>query len=441
VSPRTSPEGARRGPSGAPRSGRRRRRVYFGAPPPKALVLSGWALVPLRAFLGVTFCFAGLQKLANPNFFNANSPSGIQAQLIASVRTSPLHQLLGHLLGLAGPIGIVIALAELAVGLGTILGLWTRVAAAGGMLLSVTLFLTVSFHTSPYYTGADIVFVFAWIPLVLAGSGGVLSLDGLIAARVAGEYDLGSPTVVPIRFALVQQVCGHYENDSCRAQSGRRCTVHGCPFLSAETPGRRSAASGSGLDAVDRRTVVVGGATVLAAAVAGGVVAGTAAGLGRAVGGTTSPQSESVTLRPPRPGASSVPGSGPTTTAPESAAPTTTTTAPESAAPTTTTPPGTPIGLASDVPVGGSASFTDPKSGDPGLVLQLTKGRFVAYDAICPHAGCTVGYSSAAKLIVCPCHGSEFDPNTGAVVNPPAQRGLSSIQVAVDASGELVIEA
>ena len=182
MSQRTRPEN----PAGDHQSGRRRRRVYFDAPPPRALALSGWALVPLRAFLGVTFCFAGLQKLANPNFFNANSPTSIQAQLIASIRISPLHELLGHLLRFAVPIGIVIALAELAVGLGTILGLWTRVAAAGGMVLSITLFLTVSFHSSPYYTGADIVFVFAWIPLVLAGSGGVLSLDGVIAARVAG---------------------------------------------------------------------------------------------------------------------------------------------------------------------------------------------------------------------------------------------------------------
>jgi thiosulfate dehydrogenase [quinone] large subunit len=90
--------------------------------------------------------------------------------------------------------------------------------------------------------------------------------------------------------------------------------------------------------------------------------------------------------------------------------------------------------------VGGAASFTDPKTGDPGLVLQLEKDHFVAYDAICPHAGCTVGYSSAARLIVCPCHGSEFDPNTGAVVSPPAAQGLSSIKVAVDGNGELVVD-
>ena len=190
----------------------------------------------------------GLQKLANPNFFNANSPSSIQAQLIASIRISPLHELLGHLLRFAVPIGIIIALAELAVGLGAILGLWTRVAAAGGMVLAFTLFLTVSFHSSPYYTGADIVFVFAWIPLVLAGSGGVLSLDGVIAARVADEYDLGPPTLVPVRFALVQQVCGHYDNDSCDARGGSRCDVRGCPFLSADPVGRASIVKEGGLD-------------------------------------------------------------------------------------------------------------------------------------------------------------------------------------------------
>jgi thiosulfate dehydrogenase [quinone] large subunit len=429
VSRRTRPSEPGRGPSGTPHSGRRRRRLRFDSPPPRALALSGWALLPLRAFLGVTFCFAGLQKLANPNFFDANSPSSIQAQMIASIRISPLHELLAHLLRFAVPIGIAIALAELAVGLGTLLGLWTRVAAVGGMVLAVTLFLTVSFHSSPYYTGADIVFVFAWIPLVLAGSGGVLSLDAVIAARVAGEYDLGPATVVPVRFALIQAVCGHYENDTCAAKDGRRCDVHACPFLMASDSAERdSSFLQRGPDEVDRRTVVLGGAAVAAAAVAGGVVAGAAAGLGRAVGGAKSPASQTVALSPPRSG--TPPPTGPSST----------TTVPGSTTPSTSAPAGTQIGLASQVPVGGAASFTDPKTGDPGLVIQLAQGRFVAYDAVCPHAGCTVAYSPAANLIVCPCHGSEFDPSTGAVVNPPATRGLSPIQLAVDAQGELVVD-
>jgi thiosulfate dehydrogenase [quinone] large subunit len=376
-------------------------------------------MLPLRAFLGFTFCFAGLQKLANPNFFDAASPSSIQAQLIASIRISPLHPLLGHLLRFAVPIGILIAVAELAVGLGTLLGLWTRVAAAGGAVLALTLFLTVSFHSSPYYTGADIVFLFAWIPLIVAGSGGVLSLDSVIASRVAGENGLGPPTVVPILFEKVQQVCGHYDLDTCSARGGAACDVHHCPFLTDE---RGNVIERRGPDAVDRRKLVLGGTAAAAVAVIGGVAAGAAAGLGRAVGGANSPGSAGTSAL-----SANTPPSGATTTAPAGGA--TTTTGPKAA--------GTRIGLASQVPVGGAATFTDPKSGDPGLVLQLTKDQFVAYDAVCPHAGCTVGYASGARLIVCPCHGSEFDPSTGNVVSPPAPRGLTPIHVAVASDGQL----
>jgi thiosulfate dehydrogenase [quinone] large subunit len=395
--------------------------VRFDAPPPRASTLSGWAMLPLRAFLGSTFCFAGLQKLANPNFFNAASPSSIQAQLIASIRISPLHPLLGHLLRFAVPIGILIAVAELAVGLGTLLGLWTRVAAAGGAVLALTLFLTVSFHSSPYYTGADIVFFFAWIPLIVAGSGGVLSLDSVIASRVAAENGLGPPTVVPILFEKVQQVCGHYESDTCSARSGARCDVYRCPFLADE---RGNVIERRGPDAVDRRRIVVGGTVAAAVAVVGGVAAGAAAGLGRAVGGAKSPGGAGTSAL----SANTPAASGATTTAPAAGGATTTT------APAAT---GTRIGPASQVPVGGAATFTDPKSGDPGLVLQLTKDQFVAYDAVCPHAGCTVGYASGAKLIVCPCHGSEFDPSTGNVVSPPSPRGLTPIHVSVASDGQL----
>lgn len=134
-----------------------------------------FALLPLRAFLGFTFCFAGLQKLANPGFFNAHNPASIQAQLAAAVRHSPIHALLSPLTHQAVVIGLVMAFGELAVGLGTLAGLLSRVAALGGVMISFSLFLTVSFHSNPYYTGSDIVFVFAWLPLVLAGGGRLLS--------------------------------------------------------------------------------------------------------------------------------------------------------------------------------------------------------------------------------------------------------------------------
>ena len=39
------------------------------------------------------------------------------------------------------------------------------------------MFLTASWHTTPYFLGPDIVFVFAWLPFVLAGAAGQPALD------------------------------------------------------------------------------------------------------------------------------------------------------------------------------------------------------------------------------------------------------------------------
>ncbi len=426
---RTSPH--EQGPGAVKASGSPWR---FAAPPPKALALAGWALLPLRAFIGVTFTFAGLQKLANPDFFNAASPSGIHAQLVASEHFSPLGGLLSHLVGAATPIGVLIALAEIAVGLGTLFGLLAPVAAVGGLVLSLTLFLTVSWNTSPYYTGADIVFFFAWIPLILAGTGGVLSLDGLIRAKSRREAGRGPAELVPVRFEVIQGICGQYEDDRCTARDRAPCAVRGCPFLAgAVGPGAAQPVSAASAADLERRRLVLSG---LAAGAIGAVAlgaAGLAAGVGRAVGGTTSAAGGLSTL-PDASTTTTTTAPAPTTTAPSTPAgpATTTTTAPP--------PPGKVVGTAAEVPVGGAARFTDPGSGDPALVLQPSAGTFTAFDAICPHAGCTVGYARAARLIACPCHGSEFNPSTGAVVQGPAPHGLRAIPVAVASDGKLYVQ-
>jgi thiosulfate dehydrogenase [quinone] large subunit len=399
-------------------------RWLFLRPPRHALDLSGWSLLPLRAFLGFTFLFAGIQKLANPNFFNANSPLSIQSQMIAAARVSPVHLLIGHLLRFSVPLGVMIALGEIAVGLGTLLGLWTRLAALGGAVLSFTLFLTVSFHASPYFTGADIVFFFAWIPLILAGTGGVLSLDGVISSWTRHEARLGPATRVPVEFQIVQDLCGNYDRGRCRAQRRQPCDTAGCPVLEPQAAPAKERPMG----AVQRRTLVLGGAAAGATAIAALAGAGVAAGVGRAVGGVKAPPGAGSVALVPRRGASST-----TTTSSTPASDTT----PPSSTPTPTRPTGTLIGPAADVPVGGAASFQDPASGDPAIVLRPSHDRFVAYDAVCPHAGCTVGYASGAGVLVCPCHGSEFNPDTGAVEAGPSPTGLRSIPVALGGNGQL----
>lgn len=400
------------------------RRLPFGAPV-RAWVLAEWALLPLRLFLGVTFCFAGLQKLANPNFFNSQSPNSIQAQLIASARLSPIHALLSHLVQFAKPLGVIIALSELAIGLGALLGLWTRIAAVGGAVLSFSLFLTVSFHASPYYTGADLLFFFAWMPFIVAGGGSRLSLDAFIANQAAREEHLYAPELVAIPFAKVQEICGHYSGGRCRARHGLECDASACPVLLGD---RAPLVTRVAIDTVDRRSVVLGGA---AAAVIGttAVIAGAAAaGVGRLIGGAPSPSSSTTQLGA---GASST-----TTTPGSSATPTTTPTATGPGSKTS----GTVLGPSKDVPVGNAATFTVPSNGDPGIVVQPTKGQFVAYDSVCPHAGCQVGYYAANNVLVCPCHGSQFALSTGQVINGPAPHGLTKLKVVEGSDGNLYLQ-
>ncbi|MEV6326512.1 DoxX family protein [Streptomyces sp. NPDC051909] len=141
-----------------------------------------YALVPLRIFLGITFIYAGLDKLTDPSFLADTGPESI-GEVMRGVRdTSALPALVD--LALKSPVGFgyAIALGELAVGIGTLFGLFARVAALGGALISLSLWLTVSWQVNPYYLGNDLAYLMSWLPLLLAGAP-VLSLDALLADR------------------------------------------------------------------------------------------------------------------------------------------------------------------------------------------------------------------------------------------------------------------
>ncbi|OEJ94770.1 DoxX family protein [Streptomyces thermolilacinus] len=145
-------------------------------------VASRYALLPLRLFLGVTFVYAGLDKLTDARFLAA-SGTGSLGEVMRSVRDGSAVPWLVDL-ALRDPVlfGYAIGVGEVAVGLGTLAGLLARVAAAGGALISLSLWLTVSWQSAPYYYGNDLAYLMAWLPLVLAGAP-VLSADAALAAR------------------------------------------------------------------------------------------------------------------------------------------------------------------------------------------------------------------------------------------------------------------
>jgi thiosulfate dehydrogenase [quinone] large subunit len=141
-----------------------------------------YALLPLRVFLGVTFIYAGIDKLTDSAFMS-DSGAGSVGDMMRAVRdSSAIPALLD--LSLKNPVGFgyAIALGELAVGIGTLIGLLARLAAVGGALISLSLWLTMSWASDPYYYGNDLPYMFCWVPLMLAGAG-VFSVDALIRRR------------------------------------------------------------------------------------------------------------------------------------------------------------------------------------------------------------------------------------------------------------------
>ncbi|WUH94081.1 Rieske (2Fe-2S) protein [Streptomyces sp. NBC_00433] len=84
------------------------------------------------------------------------------------------------------------------------------------------------------------------------------------------------------------------------------------------------------------------------------------------------------------------------------------------------------LGAASEVPVGGAKLYRDDKV----VVSQPQQGTFKAFSAVCTHQGCVVD-SVEGTTISCPCHGSQFDAGTGAVVQGPATKALPAVHVTV----------
>ncbi|MGA5101004.1 DoxX family protein [Streptomyces lavendulocolor] len=142
----------------------------------------GVVLLPLRVFLGFISIYAGMGKLCDPVYFDGGE-RGSMVKWLNSLHPWALAEPLRDF-ALAHPVGagLTVAFAQVIVGVLTVLGLWQRVAAVFGVMLSAALLLTVSWKTVPVYDAPDIMQLAAWSPLIIAGAP-VYSIDG----RLAGE--------------------------------------------------------------------------------------------------------------------------------------------------------------------------------------------------------------------------------------------------------------
>jgi cytochrome b6-f complex iron-sulfur subunit len=67
--------------------------------------------------------------------------------------------------------------------------------------------------------------------------------------------------------------------------------------------------------------------------------------------------------------------------------------------------------------------------GQQVLLISVEPGRYAASSAICTHMrACRLEWDAARRLLVCSCHGCEFDVH-GNVVRGPASRPLPTFAV------------
>jgi thiosulfate dehydrogenase (quinone) large subunit len=356
-------------PPAPPRPRRERARPQLFPPVSPAM-----ALFPLRLFLGGTFVYAGVQKLSDPGFLHAGAPTYIGTQLHGFAGGTPGGFIL-RTFALPHPelAGVAVALTEILIGLLVTAGLFTRIAAAGGLALNFLLFLTASWHTTPYFLGPDLVFSFAWLPFVLAGAEGQPALDNLI--------EKPSPAIARRTRLRVPDGGGAMPEPTATRRA-----------LLAEFAGAAVAIAGI--------AALAKGSYTAARTFSGGSSGGATQSAGG--GGGTSGSSTS-----------SAAGSGGGSALPRGAV---------------------KLGPGSRLPSGQAAAYSDPADGSPDILIRDSEGNLKAFSAVCTHAGCTVGYEGG--VIVCPCHGGEYSAETGEVIAGPPPSGLAPKRV-VEAGGQI----
>jgi len=92
----------------------------------------------------------------------------------------------------------------------------------------------------------------------------------------------------------------------------------------------------------------------------------------------------------------------------------------------TAAPAGEALGPVDQVGVGSGVVYDGPKV----VVTQPVEGDIRAFTAVCPHQGCLVSEVTNNEIL-CPCHGSLFSAEDGAVITGPATTGLAPVAVSV----------
>lgn len=88
---------------------------------------------------------------------------------------------------------------------------------------------------------------------------------------------------------------------------------------------------------------------------------------------------------------------------------------------------------ANKIPVGSILMFLFGHR--PGILIHHKDGTWNAFDAVCAHLGCTVGYLPDRDVIHCNCHGGEYDSRTGKNISGPPPHPLAKYVAKIQEDG------
>jgi nitrite reductase/ring-hydroxylating ferredoxin subunit len=96
------------------------------------------------------------------------------------------------------------------------------------------------------------------------------------------------------------------------------------------------------------------------------------------------------------------------------------------------------VGRVDDLAEGGMGAF-DVRGNR--IAVANVNGAFHAFDDTCTHMGCSLAEGDLEETtVICPCHGSEFDVRSGAVLQGPAREPVETYETRVEGDS-LEIEA
>jgi len=98
---------------------------------------------------------------------------------------------------------------------------------------------------------------------------------------------------------------------------------------------------------------------------------------------------------------------------------------------------GTPLAPVTEIPENALRAF---EADSNRIAVANVSGTFYAFSDVCTHKRCPLSKGALdGTTVTCPCHGSQFDVTTGAVLRGPAEEPVPSYPIRVEGNA-LVVE-